>query len=168
MEVSIEAPIGTVWEEFARVGDIYLSSPTVEKSWRSSDVERGVGAARHMEMSIKKGATLDERVIEWREGTYMKLEAFKIVKVPGIQTMGGDFGLSERNGQTILRSTLSYSMTNPVFGWLNRVMMKSKFEGLWRSILAGYKHHIETGAEVTPGTALDLGAVQLIGTEIGR
>lgn len=35
------------------------------------------------------------------------------------------------------------------------------------TLAAGYKHHIETGEEVTPVTELDLDAVSLLRVEIG-
>jgi hypothetical protein len=167
MAVEIDAPIADVWESFANIGDIYLNSPTVSTSALSSDIQRGVGATRHMEMSLKKGATLDERVIQWDEGRSMELEVYEIHGVMGVQTMGGDFRLEEKGGVTVLTSTLNYSMTNGFFGFMNDRGMNKKFAGLWTSVLAGYKHHIETGTEVTPTTALNLDAVRLIGIEAG-
>ena len=92
LQVEIEAHISEVWTAFSTIGNIYLSSPTVSASHLSSDITSGIGATRHMEMSIKEGATLDERVIEWTQGSYMALEVYKIVGVTGVQTMGGTFG----------------------------------------------------------------------------
>ena len=48
-----------VWNQFSQVGNIYLNSPTVSKCYLSSDTKEGVGATRHMEMSLKKGAILE-------------------------------------------------------------------------------------------------------------
>ena len=115
---------------------------------------------------IKKGATLDERVLEWEEGSYQKLEVYKVHKVAGIKTMGGDFRLTEKGDQTILRSTLNYSMKNGMWGMMNKMVGKKKFSKVWSSVLAGYKHHIETGEEVTHKTKLDLKAVKVIGIKI--
>jgi ligand-binding SRPBCC domain-containing protein len=168
MEVEIDAPMDVVWEEFSRIGDIYLSSPTVDRSQLSSEQAHGLGASRHMEMSIKEGATLDERVIAWEEGTYMALEVYRIVGVTGVQTMGGDFRLTPAGDRTVLTSTLDYSMTNGLFGFMNRAVMKRKFAGLWSSVLAGYKHHIETGEEVTATTRLDPDTVRLVSLEVGE
>lgn len=168
VEVEIDAPIEKVWAEFANIGNIYLSSPTVKKSTSSSERKTGIGATRHMEMSkmMKEGATLDERVIAWEEGTYQKLEVYKINKVSGIKTMGGDFKLIQNGNKTLLRSTLNYSMTNGMWGMMNKMMGKKKFATVWRSVMAGYKHHIETGEEVTADTKLDLTKVKLVKTVI--
>ncbi len=163
MMIEINAPIEKVWEEFVQIGDIYLNSPTVVKSYLSSEIKEGVGATRHMEMSLIKGATLDERVIKWDEASkYMALEVYRITRMPGVKTMGGDFGLEAKGSRTILKSTLNYSMSNSLFGFMNRLMMKRVFIGLWRSILAGYKKHIETGIEVTQKTRLETDQVILI------
>lgn len=159
MEVEINAPIEKVWKELANIGDIYLNSPTVSKSFVSSEAKQGIGATRHMEMSIKEGATLDEKVVKWEEGTYMALENYKIYKVSGIQTMGGDFLLIAKGDKTILRSTLHYSMTNALYGMMNKIMAKKKFAKLWKTVLAGYKKHIETGEHVTVASTLETNKV---------
>jgi ligand-binding SRPBCC domain-containing protein len=168
VEVLIDAPIEKVWKEFADIGAIFLNSPTVDTSYTSSETKTGVGATRHMILSpmIKKGATLDERVLIWEEGTYQKLEVYKVYKVSGIQTMGGDFRLIKQGDKTILRSTLNYSMKNGMWGMMNKMMGKKKFATVWRNVIAGYKYHIETVEEVTHQTKLDLAPTNLIDIKI--
>ena len=168
VEVLIDAPIEKVWEAFADIGGIFLNSPTVDTSYTSSEQKTGVGATRHMILSpmIKKGATLDERVLIWEEGTYQKLEVYKIHRVSGIKTMGGDFRLIPKGNQTILRSTLNYSMKNGMWGMMNKMMGKKKFAKIWRKVIGGYKYHIETGEEVAHKTKLDISPVELIEIKI--
>jgi uncharacterized membrane protein len=170
VEVEINAPIEKVWEEFADIGGIFLNSPTVDTSYTSSEKKKGVGATRHMILSplIKKGATLDERVLIWEEGTYQKLEVYEIHRVAGIRTMGGDFRLIKKEDKTILRSTLNYSMKNGMWGIMNRMMGKKKFAKVWRKVIAGYKYHIEKGEEVTHKTKLDIKSVKLIKINISK
>ena len=168
VKVIIDAPIEKVWKEFADIGSIFLNSPTVDTSYTSSEIKTGVGATRHMILSplIKKGATLDERVLIWEEGTYQKLEVYEVYKVSGIKTMGGDFRLIKQGDKTILKSTLNYSMKNGMWGMMNKMMGKKKFATVWRKVIAGYKYHIETGEEVTHKTKLDLSPVKLIDIKI--
>jgi ligand-binding SRPBCC domain-containing protein len=168
VEVIIDAPIEKVWAEFANIGSIFLNSPTVDTSYATSENVTGVGATRHMILSplIKKGATLDERVLIWEEGTYQKLEVYKFYMVSGIQTMGGDFRLTKQGDKTVLRSTLSYSMKNGMWGTMNKMMGKNKFEKVWRQVIGGYKHHIETGEEVTHKTKIDIKPVKLVDIKI--
>ncbi len=163
MEVEIDAPVQKVWSEFADLGGIYKNSPTVAKSHLSSESSRGIGATRHMEMAIgDEGATLDERVILWNEGEYMALEVYKIKGFSGVQTMGGDFRFIPKGDKTLFRSTLNYSMSNGFYGFMNKVIMKGKFTDIWSSVIAGYKHHIETGEEVTQETMLPTDQVVVV------
>ncbi|MBA2320978.1 MAG: SRPBCC family protein [Deltaproteobacteria bacterium] len=166
MSVAIDVPAERVWDELARIGDIGLNSPTVDRSALSSEIAEGIGATRHMEMSIAKNATLDERVIAWDEGRSIALEVYEMDGVTGVQTMGGSFAVTTEGDHSRLTSTLNYSMSNGFFGSMNRLMLKRKFSGLWTSVLAGYKHHIETGEHATTDTRLDLGAVELHSIEV--
>lgn len=162
LEVEIDAPIEKVWSELANIGNIYLNSPTVDTSYITSNIKTGVGASRHMIMTIGKNATLDERAIIWEEGVYQKFIAYKIVNVSGIKTMGGDFRLIQNGTKTILRSTLNYSMKNGFYGTANNMMGRKKFKKLWATILLGYKYHIETGNRATFKTKFDLNQAKLI------
>ncbi len=80
--------------------------------------------------------------------------------------MGAGFRLIQEGNKTMLRSTLSYSMTSGFMGMMNKMMGKKKFSKVWRKVIAGYKHHIETGEEVTHKTNLDFKSVELIEIKI--
>lgn len=167
LELEINKPIEEVWAAFAKVEDIYLSASTVSRSTLVSEVKHGMGAQRHMEMSIMPGATLDERIIGWEEGVFMELEAVEIKGMPGLATMGGTFDFTKTGSHsTVLRSKLNYSMSNGFFGIMNRLMMSAVFTYLWTSILSGYKLHIETGQAVTGKTKLPTRAVRKISKTI--
>jgi ligand-binding SRPBCC domain-containing protein len=164
LEVEIDAPIEKVWANFKDVGGIYKNSPTVDSSYVISAIREGVGAKRYMIMSKAfKGAILEEENMIWNEAEhYQKFNAYRIYKVPGIQTMGGDFRLTAKGNKTILTSTLNYSMKNRMFGMMNGMMGRKKFEKVWTSILAGYKYHSETGTRVTEKTVLAMKDVKLV------
>jgi hypothetical protein len=164
VEVEINLPIEKVWASISKIEDFYLSSPTVSNSTIISDIKYGIGAVRHLEMSkmIKEGAILDEKVTEWEEGTFQKLEVINIVKVAGIQTMGGDFRLKRSGNNTILTSSLHYSMKNNMWGMMNNMMGVRKFTKTWASIVAGIKKHAETNEDVTENTKLDLSQVKIL------
>ena len=92
----------------------------------------------------------------------MALEVIKVKGFDGVQTMGGEFKFEARGDKTLFHSTLNYSMSNGFYGFMNKVLMKSKFTEIWTSVMAGYKHHIETGEEVTLETKLPLDQVTLV------
>jgi ligand-binding SRPBCC domain-containing protein len=164
MEADIDAPIEKVWANFRDVGGIYKNSPSVDSSYVISAIKEGVGAKRYMVMSRAfNGAILEEENLMWDEAVhYQKFNAYRIYKVQGIQTMGGDFRLTANGDKTILTSTLNYSMKNRMFGMMNGMMGRKKFAKTWASILAGYKYHSETGIRVTVDTDLPLNDVKLI------
>jgi uncharacterized membrane protein len=164
MEVEINAPIEKVWANFKDIGGIYKNSPTVDSSYVISANKEGLGSKRYMIMSKAfKGAILEEENIIWEEAQhYQKFNASSIFKVPGIQTMGGDFRLTAKGNKTILTSTLNYSMKNGMFGMMNAMMGRKKFAKTWASILAGYKYHSETGMRVTADTELPIKEVKLL------
>jgi hypothetical protein len=93
---------------------------------------------------------------------------YKTNKVAGIKTMVGDFRLIKKGDKTILRSQFNYSMTNGMWGTMNKMAGRKKFANVWRSIISGYKYHIETGEEVTHKTKLDIERVQLIESKISK
>jgi uncharacterized membrane protein len=164
MEVEIDAPIEKVWANFKDVGGIYKNSPTVDSSYVISANKEGVGAKRYMIMSkVFKGSILEEENLIWNEEEhFQKFYAYRIYKVQGIKTMGGDFGLTAKGNKTILTSTLNYSMKNRMFGMMNAMMGRKKFEKTWASILAGYKYHSETGIRVTENTIFPSKEVKLV------
>lgn len=167
LEIEINKPIEVVWADFAEVGNIYLSAPTVGHSHLMPRPKHGIGAKRHMDMSLMPGAVVHEQVIAWEEGVFMELEMVKIKGMPGLQSMGGEFGLTKIDAhRTVLRSTLNYSMSNGFFGVMNRLMMHKVFLHLWTSILSGYKHHIETGETVTGKTKLNTKSIRKINVQI--
>jgi hypothetical protein len=164
MEVEIDAPIEKVWANFKDIGGIYKNSPTVDSSYVISANKEGLGSKRYMIMSKAfKGAILEEENIIWNEAEhYQKFNAYRIYKVQGIQTMGGDFRLTAKGNKTILTSTLNYSMKNGIFGMMNGLMGRKKFAKTWASILAGYKYYSETGKRVTAETELPIEDVKLL------
>jgi hypothetical protein len=164
MEVEIDAPIEKVWTNFKDVGGIYKNSPTVDSSYVISANKEGVSTKRYMIMSKAfKGAILEEECIIWNEAEhYQKFNAYKIYKVQGIQTMGGDFRLRANGNKTILTSTLNYSMKNRIFGMMNGIMGRKKFTKIWATIIAGYKFYSETGIRVTEETVLPINEVKLL------
>ncbi|MCF8449995.1 MAG: hypothetical protein K9G49_09025 [Taibaiella sp.] len=164
MEVEIDAPIESVWANFKDVGGIYKNSPTVDSSYVITAYNEGVGAKRYMIMSKAfKGAILEEENLIWNEAEhYQKFNAYRIYKVQGIQTMGGDFRLTAKGDKTILTSTLNYSMKNRMFGMMNSMLGRKKFAKTWASIIAGYKYHSETNIRVTENTILPIKGVKLI------
>lgn len=158
-EIEINASKEEVWIAIAKFGDICHASPAVLKSHVTSEQQEGVGATRHCDFAMM-GATAEEKILEWNEGESLKIGIFELKNLPGIKKMEADFRVRETgNKKTILTATLSYSMKNPFFDFMNFMMMKGMNTKNWNAVLAGHKKYVETGEIVTEETVLELDKV---------
>ncbi len=157
-EIEIGASKEEVWQALANFGDICHAHPAVLTSHVTSQQETGLGATRHCDFAML-GATSEERAIEWREGEYLKIEAYALKNLPGIKTMTVDFALRPNGTHTILTSTMEYSMQNLLFDLMNFLMMKRMNSKLLDGIVAGHKKYIEDKEIVTQTTNLEMDKV---------
>jgi carbon monoxide dehydrogenase subunit G len=157
-EIEINASKEKVWQALAKFGDICHAHPGVLTSNLTSRQETGLGATRHCNFTMM-GATSEERAVEWKEGEYMKIEAYELKNLPGIKTMTVDFAVRQKGNHSVLTSTMDYSMKNPLFDLMNNLMMKKMNAQLLDGIVAGHKKYIEGGEIVTQETVLELDKV---------
>lgn len=156
--IEINAPKEKVWKALADFGNICHAHPAVDTSHITSKQKDGLGATRHCNFNMM-GATSEERAIEWNEGKNVKIEAYEMKKLPGIKTITVDFAIEEKGNNTLLTSTMEYSMKNFFFDIMNLLMMKKMNAQLIDGIAAGHKKYIETGEIVKKDTKLELDKV---------
>ena len=148
-EIWVDAPQSGVWDVLADFGNIYRFSPTVRKSYSSNDKPSGLGAERHLELSFE-GSSGYERIIEWHDGQKMKLELYDGQGMPPWKSAIVEFSVREHNGGTMVRGAINYDMKfGPIGALMDRFMIQPQFGEAFGSQLAGLKHHVETGEEVT-------------------
>jgi uncharacterized membrane protein len=157
-EIAIDASKEKVWNVVADFGAIDMVSPGVTKSYLTSEQHTGVGTERHCDL-VFMGATVEEKIIEWKEGESIKIDIYERKKIPLVKEMIAEFAVREEDGKTILSGTLEYAMTGGMGNLMNAVMMKKMNSKTWNQVLAGFKKHSETGEKVDKNTNLDLGAV---------
>lgn len=157
-EIVINQPKDKVWAALADFGNICHGHPQVSKSYISSAQKEGVGATRHCDFTMM-GASAEERVTEWNPGQNIKIEVYKLNKMPGIDTLSLDLAVRGEGAQTLLTSTMVYTMKNAVFDVMNALMMKNMNAKLLDGIMAGHKLYIEKGTIVDERTKLDLSQV---------
>lgn len=157
-EVAIDATKEKVWNVVANFGAIDMASPGVKKSYLTSEQQAGVGTERHCDLDFM-GASVEEKIIEWKEGESIKIDIYGRKNLPFIKDMIAEFVVREDEGKTILSATLEYAMDGGVGKLMNSVMMKRMNTKSWNRLLAGFKKHSETGERVDQNTDLDLGAV---------
>lgn len=156
--IEINASKEKVWKALADFGNICHAHPGILKSFVTSAQKEGVGATRHCDFAMM-GATAEERISDWNEGTYLKIEIDQLKNMPGVKTMSADFTIEEKGDKTLLTSTIEYSMKNIMFDLMNTMMMKRMNAGMLDGIVAGHKKYIETGEIVNQKTVLELDKV---------
>lgn len=159
--IEINATKDQVWKALADFGNICHAHPAVDTSNITSKHKQGLGATRHCNFNMM-GATSEERAIEWNEGRNIKIEAYEMKNLPGIQKIVVDFAIEAKGEKTLLTSTMEYSMKNPFFDMMNSLMMKKMNSQLIDGIAAGHKKYIETGEIVKKNTQLELDKVIFI------
>jgi carbon monoxide dehydrogenase subunit G len=157
--VLINAPKAKVWEVLADIGNVSKLSKGVVKSYLTSDKKNGLDATRHCDLA-QFGAQVEERITAWKEGESMTINIYERKNLPLMVDVNGSFELKEEGDKTRLIGVFEYKMTNFIGTIMNTFVMKPANKKGWRSFLAGVKHHIETGEEITSNTKVDLSQVK--------
>ena len=147
-EVEINAPKTKVWSVLADLGAIENYSPSVTKSYSTSENKQGIGASRHCDL-LPMGS-VEEKIIEWDEGESYKIEIFEGKAIPFKGT--GKFELTENGKSTNVKMTFEPDMGNGIFGKIMGFMMKEKMNKMITGVVIGLKHHLETDELVSAKT----------------
>jgi carbon monoxide dehydrogenase subunit G len=157
-EVTVDAPVDRVWAALADFGNVAVWNPGVKKSSLTSTQTQGSGISR--ECQLLPVGTVQEEVTDWVEGESMTIEISEFKNVPGMRKGGADIHVRSRGDQTDVHLELSYEVgLGAVGASMNSMMLKRQFAKAAVGLLAGLKHHIETGASVQRGTKLPTGEV---------
>jgi len=159
-QVLIKASPKKVWDALADFGNVYKLSAGVTKSYLTSDQKSGVGATRHCDL-VNMNAQLEERITEWDEGKSMKVDVYKAT-LPLVTGMKAGFKLIPQGDDTLLVGGFQYKMKNVIGDLMNITFMKRMNKKAWTTFLAGVKHHVETGEEITKNTKVDTSTVKKV------
>lgn len=149
-EIWIDAPRQTVWDQaLVDFGNISLWNPNVPNSYSTNSRPQGIGAERHCDLTIS-GASIEERVVKWRDGEMMEVLITEGKKTPPWKNPTALIELFDERGGTRMRMTFSYTMKLGPIGWLMDVMMvKPQFGKALEALPAGLKYYMETGKKGT-------------------
>lgn len=146
-EVRINAPKARVWEVLANIGSVQRYHPGVAKSWYTTEQREGVGACRHCDL-LPMG-TVEERIVEWNEGESYTIEIYEGSKTPPFNKAFAYISLRVDGDATVVRMTMEYTMKfGPIGALMDALIVRKQFEKVAPSLLAGLKHHVETGEEI--------------------
>ncbi len=156
--VSIDAPSDEVWATLADFGNISVFNPSVKSSQLTSDHSGGLGATR--ECVLAPMGVVQERITDWEEGRSMSVEIYDRKMIPGLKSGVARIELAPRGEQTTVSVTMDYSVgLGPVGASMNAMGMRRMFGKALAGLVAGLKHHVETGETVTADTKIPVKAV---------
>lgn len=156
--VTIDAPTEQVWSAIADFGAVAVWNPNVKASHLTSSETAGEGISR--ECQLLPVGTVQERVTEWIEGELMSIEIYEFKNVPAMRSANALLSLEPRGDRTMVQVQMTYEVgLGPVGAGMNSVMMKRQFTKAVTGLLAGLKHHVETGDHVDRGSKLPTAAV---------
>lgn len=154
-EVEIDRPVSEVWRTLSDFGGIYRYNPNVPSSHLTSNGGAvGVGTTRHCDLG--GGTSIEERLIEWRDGEGFALEIYDGVKAPPFKSAIATFEVDELgDGRSKLRASIDYRLRfGPLGAALDRVIVARRLGSAFAGLVAGIKRHLETGEEVDGSTNL--------------
>jgi len=99
--------------------------------------------------------TVQERVTDWTEGESMTIEIYEFKNVPGMRAATADVHAVPNGDKTDVHFDLSYEVgLGAVGASMNSVMLKRQFGKTATGLLAGLKHHVETGEAIDKRTKI--------------
>lgn len=157
-QIKIDAPTQKVWSNLADFGGVYKWSPGVKFSRSTSVNNEGLGASRHCDL-IPAGS-VEERIIEWHGGESLTLEIYKGKGAPPFKKAVATISIKADGASTVVTAKFDYSMKYGPIGALMDLFVVDRFlkKGL-QGLLAGLKHHTETGETVNSAKGLRFVAV---------
>ncbi len=164
--ITISAPKDRVWRALADFGSISTWNPNVNASKLTSPQPGGLGATR--QCNLAPMGVVDEKVVQWDEERALGIEVYEMQKMPGMREATATFILSDDehagDEQTKVELTMGYEIGLGVLGsTMNALGMRRQFSRAAIGLLAGLKHHVETGASVTGKTKLPTDEVLAVG-----
>lgn len=161
-QIRIDAPQPKVWKTLADFGGVHKYSPGVKSSHITSQNGQGVGAARHC--NLKPAGSVEERIIEWKEGKYYVLEIYDGKSAPPFKSAVGKLSVELDGDETVVTARVEYSLKYGFVGVaMDRLVVGRFLKKGFQSLLGGLKHYVETGEEVRSTNGLDLTAVATSG-----
>jgi uncharacterized membrane protein len=153
--ITIDAPRTAVWRVLADFGNIATWNPNVKTSALTSDQPGGLGATRQCHL-LPMGE-VNERITAWEEERIIGIDIIESKKLPAMRSAVANFELRDQGTSTAVKLTMSYTVgLGPIGASMNALMMKRQFGKVATQMMAGLKHHVETGELVTKKTKLPL------------
>lgn len=160
-KVEIEASAEKVWGVLADFGNVSVFNPSVTESHSTTDEANGVGATRHCDLAVG-GATIEERIVEWNEGSSYTIEIYDGSRNPFAKALGTLAVEPLGDNRSVVAMSLEWKPKGGIFSGLLGRALRGQNQKAITGVLAGLKHHVETGDPVAGRQKVDRSAVSVV------
>lgn len=159
MRVTVDAAPADVWAALADVGNVEAWNPGIDSARVTSETDRGVGATR--ECVLSPMGTVQERITAWIDERLITVEIYERKRMPAIRRALATIELAAVDRGTSVSCRLDYEVgLGPVGRGLHAAVIRRLFTQSLVGMLAGLKHHVETGEPVAGVRTLPLAEVR--------
>ena len=160
--IGIDASTEKVWEAIGDFGNIYKWNPGVPNSHLTSAPEIGEGTTRHCDLTVP-GASIEERVTDWQEGTSYTVDIYEARRVPFVKDLSATVSVEPNGSGSTGGFDFRYETTaGPIGKAMERYVIGPRNRKIAGLLVAGLKHHVETGEEVGKGVRVDRTAASVV------
>ncbi len=148
--IRINASKDKVWELLADFGGIIKFHPGLRDSYSTSTRKGGVGASRHCD--LLPAGSVEERIIEWKDGQEMLVQIFDGKGVPpfDFDSTKAHITVQEKDVDTIVTMDFNYRLKYGLIGAImNNAMVKPQFQKVLPNLLKGLKYYAENGKKAS-------------------
>jgi len=159
--IDLDAPSQKVWETIGDFVNIYKFNPAVPKSHLTSTPDIGEGTTRHCDLTVP-GASIEERITDWQEGTSYTVDIYEQKRVPFIKDVNATVSVESNGSGSTGGFEFRYETTaGPIGKAMDRLVIGPRNRKVAELFVAGLKHHVETGEEVGKGVRVDRSTAQV-------
>ncbi len=158
--VEIGAPAEKVWEVLADFGSVSTFNPSVTDSHLTADQINGVGATRHCDLTVP-GASIEERIVDWQDGRSFSVDIYDGARNPFAKALGTMSVEPLDADRSLASMSIEWKAKGGIFSGLLGRALTGQNQKAVSGVLAGLKHHVETGDPVEGRQKVDRSAVTL-------
>ena len=150
-ETTVNVGKEKAWDLLADFAGVSIFHPMVPKSYAINGTDdTGLGAERRCELNHDGSKFVEERIVRFDEGHEYDVEIYGGNQVPPVNDFLVTLGVQSINtNQTRVYMRANYQPKWGIIGaTMNRVMIAPFLKKVLPGILAGFRHHIETGQPV--------------------
>lgn len=147
--IHVDAPPDRVWGALADFGSIHRWNLGVPASHQMSTPDPGVGTTRHCDLSLP-GSYIRERVVAWEPGSHYEVHIFEKKRVPMVTDLYATVGVEAEGDGSRAYFEPRYRTKAGLLGRIfDRIAIAPQYRKGGREFVAGLKHYVETGEDVT-------------------